>query len=839
MAWQGDEAKVQQLCQMFQAASSPSSQVQQQVMQALGQFRQMPDFNMYLVALFVQMPSVPVDVRQRAGLLLKTNVSGMQRTDIQPAMAEHINTHVLTAMKDPSKPIRATAGTILSTMVRKVGFSTCGQAIERLVQSLQDPSQETLEGTLGAIGKICEDGVDLLAKVGKEGTDPVTAAWQQHEAQLFVNWANQQVLPKMLDAATPASPPFARQAALLCINFFALGGAFVDNKYGMQQHTTRYIEVLGTLAQDPSPDILQHVCKGFACIIEDGWTCLTAQHYQAILQFMLKASQNPEYTVRLEALAVWISCANQPDSWGVTKTCLQELVPVLIGNMVYADADYMILEASQTENDNAGIADDLNSIKPRFHAEKDNVDGDEDDSGKQDRSSHGWGAEWTARKAAGAALDELSSVFPEIVQYVLPQIEQKLQHASWEQQEAGVLALGAIAVHCQGQLTQFAPAVLGLLLKLCEAQQPLLRSISCWCVSRFGAWIFHEQNPNRAQVIVSVLQVILPRCLDRNKRVQEASIGAVLRLAEYGQAQLVPHINNIVETCVKALQLYQLNNQRSLYDTVGALAWAFGPAMDKPEIMQALVAPICTKFESVPDNDILALPLCECIASLSQVLGKSLAGVLPRIIMRGIRTINDTARAAQMWEQNPNEYERPQNELMASCCDLFSGVLEGLREHAKEIAAQLSILSVVPLCARSSSARVKQSGFWLMATAAVHCTDQLAPFMQELMPLCAAGLGPSMSVTVSITANRAIGEVCQRADVSAYLNVLLPALVAVLQRADVKQWQQRGNNELLKNVCSTLNVLRQRTPSLGQQWPTICAQLPALQKLQQRFGLAA
>jgi len=254
--------------------------------------------------------------------------------------------------------------------------------------------------------------------------------------------------------------------------------------------------------------------------------------------------------------------------------------------------------------------------------------------------------------------------------------------------------------------------------------------------------------------------------------------------------------------------------------------------------MQGLVQPIFTKFESVPDNDVLALPLCECIACLSQVLGKSLAGALPRIIMRCIKTINDTARASQMWEQNPNEYERPQNELMASCCDLFSGIIEGLRENAKEITAQASLLSVVPLCTRTNSARVRQSGFWLMSVASVHCTEQIVPLLPELMPLCAAGLGPTMSITVSINANRALGEVCQRADVGPYLQVLVPALVAILQRAGIKQWQERGHSELLRNACATVNVLRQRSPAFGQQWPTICSQLPALQNLQQRFGLA-
>jgi transportin-1 len=313
-----------------------------------------------------------------------------------------------------------------------------------------------------------------------------------------------------------------------------------------------------------------------------------------------------------------------------------------------------------------------------------------------------------------------------------------------------------------------------------------------------------------------------------------------MRLAWDGKAQLLPHLNNIAETLVKALQLYQLNNQRILFDAVGAVAWGVGAELEKPPYMQALVQPILTKFESIPDNDVLALPLCECVANLAEVMGKSLAAALPRIIMRGIKTVNDIAMASQMWEQNPNEYERPEREMMASVCDLFSGVLQGLKEHAKDIAAQMSMLTVASLAIRNSSGRAKQSGLWLMSVAAIHCPEVLAPHIPELMPLCAAALGPSMTMTVSINAGRAIGEVCQRMSPEAmapHLNALVPPLVAILQRADVKQWQMSGHNELLRTVCSTLNCLRQRT-ALGQQWPQISAQLPALQKLQQRYGLS-
>lgn len=828
MNWTGDQAKIQQLCQMFEAASNPNTQIQQQIMQALAQFSQMPDFNMYLVAIFVQIPNVPVDVRQRSGLLLKTNVSALPKNGVQPPVAEHINTQALAAMKDQSKAIRHTAGTILTTMVKKMGFSACNNTLQQLVETVGTQNQsEALEGCLSAIGKICEDGVAMLASFDRRGTDPTVA----QEAQLFVAWSNQQVLPRMLQLASPSSPAFVKQCALQCLNFFALGGAFIDDKFGMQKHTGPYIEALGTLANDTSPEVLQPVCKGFACIVEDGWSCLTMQHYQVILQFMLKASQNSEYGVRLEALAVWIACASQPDSWGVCQKLLPELVPVLITNMVYTDADYMILEPSQTENDNANVADDLNSIKPRFHMEANNIDGDEDDSEKVERSSHGWGAEWTARKAAAKSLDELSSVFPEVMQHVLPQIEQKLNHASWEHQEAGVLALGAIGVHTQDKLAQFLPAVIGLLLKLCDAQMPLLRSISCWCVARFRQWIFHQSNANREQVTKSVLMVILPRCLDRNKRVQEASISALLSLTEGGQAQLVPYLDDIVQTLTKAFQLYQLNNQRILYDTVGALAWAVGAQLEKPQYMQALVSPIFQKFDTVPDHDIMALPIFECVANLFQVLGRSLAPALQRVAMRGIKSINDTALAAQMWEQNPSEYERPQNDIMASSCDLFSGILEGFKEQSKEIAAQLGLFSVVTLALRSKAARVQISGFWLLGVGTIHCMELLMPLLPELMPFCVAALAPTMSLTVSTNASWAIGEVCQKAppeSLTPYLSALVPALVGIVQRVqkgEVRQWQMRGHNELLQNVCTTLNHLRQRS-SLCQQWAAVLAQLP-------------
>merc|ERR1712134_177102 len=99
---------------------------------------------------------------------------------------------------------------------------------------------------------------------------------------------------------------------------------------------------------------------------------------------------------------------------------LPELVPVLLANMVYSDADYMAMESSQIDDDNAAIPDQFQDIEPRMHREQDDV-ADEDDVS----AAGAWSAGWTARKAAALALDHLANAFrQEILEVVLPLIQQ-------------------------------------------------------------------------------------------------------------------------------------------------------------------------------------------------------------------------------------------------------------------------------------------------------------------------------------------------------------------------------------------------------------------------------
>merc|ERR1719310_2133955 len=147
------------------------------------------------------------------------------------------------------------------------------------------------------------------------------------------------------------------------------------------------------------------------------------------------------------------------------------------------------MDCSQLQDDNASCPDAPDEIAPRFHDKERGAEEAGEDE-EEVKAGGAWGADWTARKSAASALDDLTGCFPqEVLPLVLPLIEKRLQDANWERQESGVLAFGAIGHGGLDALKQFLPTVIDILLKLSGENKPLLRSICCWCLSRFSGWI--------------------------------------------------------------------------------------------------------------------------------------------------------------------------------------------------------------------------------------------------------------------------------------------------------------------------------------------------------------
>ena len=79
-----------------------------------------------------------------------------------------------------------------------------------------------------------------------------------------------------------------------------------------------------------------------------------------------------------------------------------------------------------------------------------------------------------------------------------------------------------------------------------------------------------------------LIEELLKKILDTNKRVQEAACSAFATLEEETGNDLVAFLPQILDTLVFAFKKYQAKNLLILYDAVGTLADSVGANLNKP-----------------------------------------------------------------------------------------------------------------------------------------------------------------------------------------------------------------------------------------------------------------
>ena len=144
--------------------------------------------------------------------------------------------------------------------------------------------------------------------------------------------------------------------------------------------------------------------------------------------------------------------------------------------------------------------------------------------------------------------------------------QETLFHPEWEIKESGILALGAIGEGCMDGMIPHLPELVPFLINCLSDKKALVRSITCWTLSRYSPWVLSQPHEAYLKPLMSEL---LKRILDSNKRVQEAACSAFATLEEEACTELVPYLGFILETLVFAFQKYQHKNLLILYDAIG------------------------------------------------------------------------------------------------------------------------------------------------------------------------------------------------------------------------------------------------------------------------------
>ncbi|KAM7258081.1 hypothetical protein ACFE04_013822 [Oxalis oulophora] len=800
MTWHPKEEGMREICGLLEQQISPSSTLDKsQIWQQLQHYSHFPDFNNYLAFIFARAEGKSVEVRQAAGLLLKNNLRASYKS-ISPANQQYIKSELLPCLGAPDKHIRSTVGTIASVLLQLGGVPSWPELLQAFVNCLETNDLNHMEGAMDALSKICEDAPQLL--------DEDVPGLPQHPINIF--------LPRLLQFfQSPHST--LRRLSLASVNQYIM-----LMPAALHKSMDQYLQGLFVLSNDPTAEVRKLNAKFLTIMI---WAAALNRfvqllfsllksarpswrwpHLRNVIEYMLQVNKDSDEEVALEACEFWSAYCDAELPAENLREFLPRLIPVLLSNMIYADDDESLIEAEEEGSQ----PDRDQDLKPHFHTSRfhgsDDMEDDDDDAVNV----------WNLRKCSAAALDVLSNVFgDEILPALLPMVQAKLGSSgdeTWKEREAAVLALGAVAEGCINGLYPLLSQIVAFLIPLIDDKFPLIRSISCWTLSRFSKYIIQDiGRPNGYEQFDKVLVGILHKILDNNKRVQEAACSAFATLEEEAADDLlVPRLEVILQQLMCAFGKYQRRNMRILYDAIGTLADAVGRELNQPSYLQILMPPLLTKWQQLSNSDKDLFPLLECFTSIAQALGSGFGQFAQPVFQRCTIIIQSQLLAKVDPVAAGVQYDK---EFVVCSLDLLSGLTEGLGSGIESLVSESNLRDLLLQCCMDDASDVRQSAFALLGDLARVCPIHLHPRLSDFLDVAAKQMNtPKLQETLSVANNAcwAIGELAVqvRQEISPIVLTIVSSLVPILQHAE------ELNKSLVENSAITLGRLAWVCPEL-------------------------
>lgn len=334
----------------------------------------------------------------------------------------------------------------------------------------------------------------------------------------------------------------------------------------------------------------------------------------------------------------------------------------------------------------------------------------------------------------------------------MPELMKLLNSQDWLEIESGILILGAIAEGCTNygspEFGNHLPELIEQMIKFgLTHEKALIRSITCWTLSRYSTWIVHTTissygyrsvDEARNQFLQPLVFTLLDRILDNSKRVQEAACSAFATLEEEATSEIEIYLDKIVNTLIKALKQYQAKNLLILYDAIGTLADCISEPLANAENIAELLDELMQKWNNMPSdpNDPRStdiFQLLECLSAISTAIGRKFMNFSETVFIKSVNMISDCINYNKTYENqqaeiekcNQNNIELPSNitildspnkDYMVVGLDLLSGVTEGLSSEVARFIVQsqnsgLNVIDLMLECTKDPQAEVRQSAF--------------------------------------------------------------------------------------------------------------------------------
>ncbi|KAH6681884.1 armadillo-type protein [Halenospora varia] len=848
MAWQPEQEALRQLSGCLKdSLSGHNKNAQKQAEIMLAQAKSSPDINNYLTYLFssshvpqglTYSPEEYHAVRSAAAIMLKNNIKTGYKTIPAESLAL-VRSSVPLALQDKNSAIRSYAGNVITEIVSRGGILGWPQLLPELLGLIGNDTgnitPEAQEGAMAALSKVCEDNRKMLDK-DYQGQRPLTF-----------------IIPKLIEF-TVSDKPKVRSLALGTINVF-----IPQKPQALLVSLDDLLNRLFQLANDPSADVRRQVCRAFVQIVEIRPDKILP-HIAGLVDYMIAQQRKIEdEDLACDAAEFWLTVGEHNELWKSLAPYLDKIIPVLLESMVYSEEDIAMLEGGGNDADEEDRAED---IKPKFAKSKgarvlangDGIDetgqvqnggsyeklGDDEDLDEGEIEEYDDGDDdgnpedrWNLRKCSAAALDVFATDFRgPVFDTILPYLMTNLRHEEWPYREAAVLALGAVAEGCLDVVTPHLPDLVPYLISLLNDPEPLVRQITCWTLGRYSAWGASLNTPElRQQFFEPMMEGILTKMLDHNKRVQEAGASAFAHLEEKAGANLTPYCEPIIRQFVRCFEKYKDRNMFILYDCVQTLAEHVGHGLAQPQLIELLMPALIHRWNKVTDQSRELFPLLECLSYVATALSDSFAPFAMPVFTRCIKIIHQNLEEYLAAVNNPI-LDTPDKDFLVTSLDLLSAIVQAVDE--KQSAALVSgsqprLFELLTFCMEDPENDVRQSSYALLGDCAKYVFPQLQPFLPTLLPLLIRQLDLDSILDEQIeTGFSVVNNACWSAgEVSIqYGKDMAPYVPKLLQR----YLEILGNPEVPKSVLENAAIALGR---LGLENSTIMA--PVLSSFSEPF----
>ncbi|PJF16863.1 hypothetical protein PSACC_03332 [Paramicrosporidium saccamoebae] len=752
--WQANREYLEYLVKLLTAASTVRDASQQrEIAKSMEDFCALPEADLYMLIVLTSPPDTGMNetIRSMAGLVLKNNV---RRRDTFPleTVAFMQQCNVLGLLHDGTTLVRGTLGTLLAGVALRLGrqlTTAWPDLLPTLLQTAGQGDANAARAAAEALAKICEDVADELA------TD--------------VNIGR--IIGGMLRLLQREE---TKQAGLLkAVNCFILQDDVIEG--ALLQELLTVLSHRATV--DTEPTMRRIICQSLNLLLEAHGDGL-GPTLPSIMEFMLKCVEKGanEDAVALEAAEFWLALAERDSTETLQEMLLgimPRLLPVLLANTIYADDDPE-LEANR---ETTAQMEQLNNVRPRHHNavlrgekkkenekgesgngnDQENEEGEIDSNEEEDDEDEDemYGA-WTLRKCSAATIDVLATTMDEapFLAILLPLISANLMSTDWKAQEAGILALGAVAEGCSAAMDQHIVQLTPFLLQCLQSTVPIVRAISAWTLSRYAGHL----------AVPAVLTALVQLMGDSNKRVQHAACTAVSVFAEKQCALTGSILPLIMQTAHKVLSFYPNRNVAVLYDMVGTIADRID-CLDHADLEAfSLILPLLMqRWVDTDENDPSLFALLECICSISVGVGALMAPFASVILQRCVAMAETTLKAVVL-------VASPDTEIDFDFCivalDLIGALVQGLGPALCPLLSTVRLDTILQRCCTEPRPQMRQAAFALVGDLAEKCSEVLKPefVLDTLIPAIAAHMDPLRDTATHGSANNAVwalGELVQ------------------------------------------------------------------------------